>query len=293
MKEKPWHWKSKLDPSFPFYLWDAVWDSPEITFPFHWHKEIEIVYLIKGRLVIYINGQAYDVHPGDIVIINSDLIHGYQNKSPDTHYIEFIFFLEIFDQLLPDIQDSLNQMVVFGRKTIFRYQDDWDLHYRMANIILSIWEEYNTRQDGYRLAIKKNLYDFALIFLRRMPQQPLVPKQASQFNAPAFERILSYIYENYDNSVITLEKAAEVACLSKFYFSRFFRERTGQTFHAYLSRIRINRAQEYLSETDMTITDIAFNCGFASLKTFNRLFRSYTGVSPSLYRCGAKCLIIK
>jgi AraC-like DNA-binding protein len=93
--------------------------------------------------------------------------------------------------------------------------------------------------------------------------------------------VLSYVHNNYDDPDVSLDHAADVASLSKFYFTRFFRGQTGQTFHNYLNRIRINRAKEYLIETDKPITDISFLCGFSSTNTFNRLFKLYNGITPS------------
>jgi AraC-like DNA-binding protein len=98
------------------------------------------------------------------------------------------------------------------------------------------------------------------------------------------ERLLSFVAENYGNPAITLDEAAEVACLSKFYFTRFFMEHTGQTFHEYLSKVRVGHAAEELIESASPVTEIAYECGCASLKTFNRIFKHYTGFSPSQYR---------
>jgi transcriptional regulator GlxA family with amidase domain len=53
-----------------------------------------------------------------------------------------------------------------------------------------------------------------------------------------------------------------------------------------LSQVRINRAQEYLTVSDLPVTEVAYLCGFASLKTFNRVFKALTGVCPSVYRSG-------
>ncbi|GHT87980.1 hypothetical protein FACS1894137_15920 [Spirochaetia bacterium] len=84
-----------------------------------------------------------------------------------------------------------------------------------------------------------------------------------------------------------MDDAANDAALSKFHFTRFFKEQTGQSFHAYLSMVRVSHAVENLIKTDISITDIAYQCGFSSLKTFNRVFKTYTGKSPSQYRTAA------
>jgi AraC-like DNA-binding protein len=102
------------------------------------------------------------------------------------------------------------------------------------------------------------------------------------------ERVFSFIHSNSGNPAISLEKAASQAALSKYYFTRFFKEHTGQTFHTYLSQYRINRAKDYLAESDLPVTEIAYLCGFSSIKTFNRLFKTFAGVAPSTFRSGNK-----
>jgi AraC-like DNA-binding protein len=260
------------------------------NYPFHWHTYLEILYLEKGKLDVSINGTAYALREGDIVIVNPDLIHGYFNVSQDTHTILFLTGFEMFDQLSGDLRDNTNETSIFGRKTIITPAHDPEIHKKVVPLIYALRDEYLNKKDGFRLAIKKILYEIALLFLREIPPEPrnAGKKGIAYSNFPALERTFTYLHEHYDDPGITLAGASRIALLSKFYFSRFFRERTGMTFHTYLSRLRVSRSQELLFETDMTITDIAYCCGFASLKTFNRLFRSYTGVCPSSFRLGAK-----
>jgi AraC-like DNA-binding protein len=97
--------------------------------------------------------------------------------------------------------------------------------------------------------------------------------------------------ENFDNPDFTLEDAARGAGLSKYHFSRYLKEQTGQGFHDHLTRIRLRQAEKELVESDRPVTDIAYLCGFQSLTTFNRLFRAYTGACPSVYRNGRAALL--
>ena len=281
-EKKPWYQKYPLDPSFPFTLFRSSFK----IYPFHWHKYMELVNIIKGRMDISIGSKNYTAKEGDIVVINPDLIHGYYNGSDDVYVLVYLFGPELFEQSLVDLYEPLSKMAIFDRKTVFAQNDDGLLYSKVADILRLIEEEFFEKKEGYRVAIKKHFYDLALIYLRDIPKNHLLPGKAKKTNSnfQILERILSYIYDNYDNPEITLDSVAEIACLSKFYFSRFFRERTGFTFHTYLSRYRISKAQTLLSETEKTVIDIAYNCGFASLKTFNRLFKLYTGASPTAYR---------
>jgi AraC-like DNA-binding protein len=258
------------------------------NYPFHWHKYLEILYAAKGKLDVSVNGEIYSVKEGDIVLVNSDLIHGYFNVDQGTKIILFLFGTELFDQLLVDIRDSRNESLIFNRKILITQANDKKVYKKMVKFIFNLRNEYSSRKEGYRLAIKKILYDIALLLLREISPKKKSMKTSIIVNPnfSALERVFSYIHDHYDNPGINLETISDVAYLSKFYFSRFFRERTGMTFNTYLSRLRVNRVQKLLCETDMTITEIAYNCGFMSLKTFNRVFKLYTGVSPLSFRGG-------
>lgn len=83
---------------------------------------------------------------------------------------------------------------------------------------------------------------------------------------------------------------ARVAYVSEAHFIRTFQATFGETPHRYLQRRRIERAMMLLRETQRSVTDVAFEVGFASLGTFSRTFSDIVGTSPSVYRRGAESL---
>jgi AraC-like DNA-binding protein len=284
MDQKPWYQIRKADPSFPFLFKDNTF----YNFNFHWHELLEFVYILKGRIHVTVDGKTYDAAQGDMVFINSGAIHGFLDGTPDTVISTYQVGLELFDQALVDLHDGAAGKLVFSRKTMVSSREDGELHRKLESLMLSIRGEYYAREKGFHLAIRSRLYDLALIFLREIPEQKSPPGGGGgrKYNRQMLERVFTFIHENFSDPDITLDQAADAAALSKFYFTRYFKQQTGQTFHSYLSRVRVNQAEEYLAETDYSITDIAYQSGFSSLKTFNRIFKAYTGTSPSSYRTG-------
>ena len=284
MSQKPWHQKEHLDPAFPF----RIWDSSLRSFSFHWHELLEIVYILEGEISVSLDGRIFYARQGDIAIINSGMVHSFLNPLPGTMITIFQFGLELFDHSLIDLRDRAVQKLVFDRKLFVSCDENRELHSKLEQLLLSIRREFNEKEDGFHLAIKSKIYELALVFLREIPAGTPASKEVVKhnYNHQILERVFSFIHGNSGNPGIDLGNAAEAAALSKFYFARFFKEQTGQTFHTYLSQVRISRVKEYLSESDLPVTEIAYLCGFSSLKTFNRLFKTYTGVSPSTYRSG-------
>ena len=96
----------------------------------------------------------------------------------------------------------------------------------------------------------------------------------------------SYVESHLDRA-ITLSDVAERLYLSPAYFSRLFKARTGSTFSAWLAQRRVARAQRYLTETGLSVTEIAARVGYREANSFTRLFRQSVGMSPTEYRKSA------
>lgn len=282
MDSKPWHEKIPLDFDFPFYYHSVIFSN----FSFHWHEPVEVIYVFSGSINISVEGQVFEAVQGDIIVVNSELIHGFYDAAPETQLDIYQFGLEFFDSLLVDLVDKESQMMVFNKMIRFNSSSNWTIYQSLLKLLLDIKNEYQEKKKGYRLAIKILLFHVAMIFVRDIPAPPVVPQKIIKrnHNRHILERVLSYIYEHFNDPDFSLDDAADVAALSKFYFTRFFKRQTGQTFHDYLSYVRINKAKEYLIETDRTITDISQLCGFSSPNTFNRLFKMYNHITPSDFR---------
>jgi AraC family transcriptional regulator len=96
-------------------------------------------------------------------------------------------------------------------------------------------------------------------------------------------RAISFIMDNYA-SPLTLGEIAAVAELSPFHFLRVFKQATGLTPHRFLTRVRLDRARRYLKRDDLSVTEIAHLCGFATPSRLATAFRQETGLSPTDYR---------
>jgi len=288
VEQSPLYQNEKLDPSFPFRVLMSEWRN----FFYHWHEVLEIIYVISGHISVFVEGKVFNVEKSDIIVINSCDVHGFFGADKENSLMIIQVGLEVFEQTLVDLRDQFFHKLVFDKKIYISAKEDPRLHKTLENPLLVMKEEYYKKQDGYRLALRSKLYEFALVFVREIPERNLSKNEIAhyKYNHEILERVFSFIFNNADNPDITLKDAADAAAMSKFYFTRFFKEQTGQTFHDFLSRLRTSASQEYLVESDLPITEIAYRCGFASLKTFNRIFKTYVNVSPSEYRTGQRVL---
>ena len=109
--------------------------------------------------------------------------------------------------------------------------------------------------------------------------------EKSKSSPDATSRILDFIEEHYKTNVTLSDLAAELN-YDYHYTSRLFNSLFQMSFCDFVSLYRIKRAAELLTDRDKKILDVAYECGFQSVRSFNSRFKSFAGVSPREYRRG-------
>ena len=104
--------------------------------------------------------------------------------------------------------------------------------------------------------------------------------------------VYKYVQKNYKEN-ISLPTIANISNLTPQSFCRLFKKRTGKSFVEYLNEVRISAACRYLLDTDWTVSEIAYNCGYKTVSNFNKLFKSISGSSPKAYRESASIAVQK
>ena len=96
-------------------------------------------------------------------------------------------------------------------------------------------------------------------------------------------RAASYIREHYAEE-ITLDEVSRLVDISPYYFSKLFKQETGENFIEYLTYIRIEKAKEFLANPRCSIKEVCIMCGYSDPNYFSRIFKKYVGMTPSEYR---------
>jgi AraC-like DNA-binding protein len=292
---EPWEEKEDFALQVPFRCWDTA--LPVFTFPLHWHEYHEVAFALKGNLVMSIDGEVLAVRPGDIVSIESGLLHGFFQSEPGTRLRFFQFPRDVFSKKEIEGRDSRGRESIFGGRRCIRAKGtDTGLYSPVLGVLTALAREYRDRERGWRLAIKTNLYELALLYARGAcaetaeedPRDAVNTKTENSTHDQRMERVFTMIFKNFNDETLNSDRVAAVASFSRYHFEHFFKAETGMSFHAYLLMIRVSHAQEFLLKTDLPVTTIAYDCGFSSLPTFNRVFKAATGVVPSECRKKAK-----
>lgn len=276
--------KTILESDFPFRLF---FNDGYVSTPHHWHEDIEIIYLVEGRVKVGISNNICSLTKGDILFIGSGAVHCFFEELGLSTRAVIQFRMSIYDTFLSGNQDTRTIKPTFNQS--MHLTPGTEMHGLMEKQIQELIKEHSEAKEGYKLFLKGRLYDLAGILLRYMPKG-VYSKEAESLQTERLKRldkVFQYVEKNYQDSV-DLDQISKVAGFSKYHFSRFFKENTGVTFLDYLNNFKITKAEWHLLYDKGSILDIAYKSGFNSVKTFNRVFKDLKGCSPMEYRKSIK-----
>ncbi len=252
----------------------------------HYHEYIELLFLLEGRVNIWINGVLYDFSPGDLAVINSNESHEMCGITEKSTYIVVKF--------LPQILYS-SQQSVFELKYVVPFVMDNAKHQRIfksaeiadtdiRRLITNISDEWHSKKFGYELAVRADIINVFVCIMRYWNSQGIIADSVMNEGDinQVVQNALDYTAQNYRN--ITEKQVAEHCNISYSYFSRSFKKIMKMNFSEYLNYLRINEAQKLLISTKRTITDIAMDLGYSTASHFISQFKKRKGVSPKRFR---------
>lgn len=274
------HEKDIFTREFPFRLEDNT--EADFTYPVHWHAAIELLYVEKNSLNITVNNNEFTLQEKDILFIANGDTHGFYNQNNQGRRIFIQFDSSAFNTL------GSNTIIKPLISNTFRLSSqEAPIYDELSTHIMSIVDSYKNKSFGYQLFLCARIYDIlALIsnyLLDRVKPQSSTDTVKKIQGLDKLSEAFKYIEKNFMND-ISLADVAKAVGFSEFYFSRIFKDITEKNFSQYLNEYRIKQAEHYLSNSVMSIADIAYTVGFNSIVTFNRSFKSVKGCSPSTYK---------
>lgn len=239
------------------------------------HHEMEILYCTKGELNIKINNNAYKICENQAIVIGSMMSHEVFEAEEENECL----LIEIGPILLRENFSALTRTNF--RQKIYKFSEQYS---KIEELLKNLLWECTHKTAFSDLFITGNLYKlFGCLMEDIADSNDLVPGSGEANSAYKIRKALEMIYCNYSDS-ITVENAALACgyCVSNF--CKLFKDITGASFHQYLNNFRIKNAEYLLTETELSAEQISEMVGFADIKTFYRVFKSATGVTPGKYR---------
>lgn len=237
----------------------------------HMHEYYELYYLTRGSRTYFIKNRIYTVGEGDIVLIKPNTIHYTASSRSLSHERILLNFAEKY--ISKDLKPYIGGLCEEGCITIPEGRRKY-----AENIFERLREEYESR-DRYSELMEGKLLSELLITVLRAGTEYCTAYSVEENAESAVSGLLKYISENL-SSEISLSDAAAYAGFSKSHFSKLFKEMTGFTFGEYLKLQRLLKAKRLLEKTSVSVTEVAYECGFENSGYFSTVFKAYFGMTP-------------
>ena len=257
----------------------------ERSYQAHWHSYGEILLVGPGKTNIFMVDQnTYELAEGDFLLVWPMEMHAIIDADrKDSLVIQFsnAFMNSLFDlQRIMHFYRNLHVLCIHTHpELVARLRKTAD---RMKEVFLE------ARADR-ELRCCMLLMEFMLILDEHREEfaPELKNRDSYSYTDSVMRRIImvtDYIKNNLTADDLSQSAMADMAGISKDYFSRVFRSVTGTNYSRWLNMIRLEKATELLANQEMTLTEIAMLSGFQSISTFNRVFREEKRMSPGEYR---------
>lgn len=248
-------------------------------YPAHIHSEVEMLYCLEGELNMILQGEPYCLHANELVLVEKLMAHEIIGGSGKRMAIQ-VGSLFLGEQYKQFSTISFKDPVLSLRDLP---EDAVNLR-KLRELFAEISEEYMLTGKRYTsLNIRGNIYKICHIIMQEHLDQAKRPWHVTD----DIHTVLELVHNHY-NEPLDVETAAQKINYGKSSFCFHFKKVTGQTFHTYLNNFRIKKAVHLLSETSASIESIAYMVGFNDPKTFSRVFKAVTGISPRDYRKGSE-----
>ncbi len=221
----------------------------------HFHRAAELVYFLAGTGTTTIDGQTYDVHSNCFCVIPPHVVHNQVSKTT-----------------ISSICICVSESGLDSAKGLWV-----DSTGEIKECLQKLMMELTAQQTGYSLVSEG--YLTAIVGLVKRAIKENAPQDRKQ---ALVSQALNIIEEKEGN--LSIDEVAGQLFVSKDYLRHLFKHYVGQSPMKTIVSVRIDHAKKLLMNPDLTIVEIADICGFEDPYYFSRLFKSYTGQSPSVFR---------
>lgn len=230
------------------------------------HSDVELAWVERGELTYRVGRRTLTVPRGSVVVIPAGVEHATElSRGTMTGS------LWLDPQLVEDLARSLGQ-ATFEPLVL----KDAELVVRLGNLLRA---EVELRGPGWPMAVDALCEALIVTMLRRCPRA--VADERASSKDPRIAAAIGRIEEDYAEA-LSVDDLARTAGMSRFHFSRCFRDDVGVSPHQFLLRVRVERAAERL-RAGLSVTEAAYEVGFGGLGRFSQAFRARFGVLPSRY----------
>ena len=225
-----------------------------------------------------INKAEYTVAAGELAFITPMTAHSLPMNTRNNKVLVIVVGAALF-------RENFSQFSALSvTSPLINLSEDTEDLRKLRELLFECANIYNSPDDIDKLIIKGNIYRICAYLLKWLKDmQALKSENGDMTSVASVEKALELIYQRYYEP-ITVDDAAIETGYGKSNFCKIFKHVTGYTFHTLLNMHRCENACGLLSESDVSVAEIAQMVGFSEAKTFCRVFKTVLGVTPGEYR---------
>lgn len=250
------------------------------SYPFglYYHPELEFHLICRGNCQYFIRDMNYPCEKNSVLIMHKNEAHCYiRDEQAYTKNIALVFNASLVEDRSMALDalkslESVHHLVLSDKQAA-------SAEYMLKRMA----DEYEQKEAYWENVVVNYIVAF-LTILQRAADGCVSGRENKD---PVIQQVLKYLDKEFAE-MLSLADVADQFGLSSYTLSKKFKQYVGVGFLEYLIHLRIEEARRLLSETDMSVTEIAYEVGFDSTSTFYRDFRLLTKVTPAAYRQGIK-----
>ena len=243
--------------------------------PMHLHKEMELCYILSGTCRVSTDRQSFTAGAGGVLLFDAGAGHEIWAAGAPARILTLQLSHGFCSRFYPQIRN-----VRFGCRLLSDCLSELSLH-TLQHAMLQAFSEYLLDSPQAMFACMAQIHAIFALLLQGVPYRVLSDTEntTQTRNAERMHRILHYLETHYSEPV-RLSEIAKTEGLTQTYLSHLFREQLHIPFQEYLARLRLEAAMLLLRQSDTTLTDAAYACGFSDPKYLNQSFLKNLGMTP-------------
>lgn len=243
--------------------------------PFHWHRELEILYILNGHATVRMDDLVHQLNPLDAIVMDYSKIHEVLYELPQTMGICIHVSRNLLREYVPD-----TELLSISCSGSYIPEEKKEAYSRLCEHLSKLTVLYVNQKNTYRMRSTALILEILAGLLENF-STPVTRQdtEAKVSNMQRLDQICAFVEHHYTED-ISLQEAADELGLNREYFCRFFKQNTGTSFIKYVNQVRINRIYQDLLCTDDSIQDIMEKHGFYNQKLFYRMFKERYECTP-------------
>lgn len=268
---------------YPFkYYNEDIWLFDFHCIDWHWHSEVEFVFIEKGTAEFLVGSSRYVLTEGTGIFINSQVIHRFEASEsviiPNIVFSPSLLSAKdslIYRKYIQPLLDSSVECLIFSPEVPWQKEV-------LKNLLL-VFDVQDTESIGEIKTVELLLKIWETVYENANISESIPAAKATAHTQAQLQIMMQYIHKNYSEH-ITLADIAQTVSVSKSSALNIFNKYLRISPVSYLINYRLKRAAKLLASTDGSIYSIASNTGFENVGYFCRSFKEFFGVTPSEYR---------